>query len=110
MGYYTDFKIVTDCKDNNCNQKIVDRLSDIAGYELDYRYGGSEVYLDSAKWYSSEEDMKLLSSEFADILFTVYGDGEESDDLWVAYYKNGKGTEFMKPSIIYPLPIEDEFK
>ena len=110
MGYYTDFKVVTDCKDNNRNQKIFARLIDIAGYEFEYSYGVTEVELQSAKWYSSDSDMKLLSSEFADVLFTVYGDGEESGDLWIAYYKNGKSTDFMKPAIIYPLPLEDEFK
>ena len=109
MGYYTTFKINTDCKDADRNMKIFERLNVITDYEFDTN-SESEVELPSSKWYNSDKHMKALSLEFVDVLFTVYGDGEDSGDLWVAYYKNGKGTDYMKPVIVYPLPLEEEFK
>lgn len=111
MGYYTDYKILVECDDNNRLEKIFGRLQELSGgYEFDYSYGDKIVELPDVKFYECESVMRKLSTEYTDILFTVYGDGEESGDLWVAYYKDGKGTDFFKPTIIYPFPMEDEFK
>ena len=35
--------------------------------------------------------MKEFSKKFPDALFILEGDGEGSDDLWKAYFKNGLG-------------------
>ena len=112
MGYYTDFKVENNCEDKNRTNKIYNRLNAISGYEFGWgkSYSNKCAELLEAKWYTSDADMKQLSSEYPDILFTVYGDGEDSGDLWVAYYKTGKGTDYLKPAIVYPLPMEDEFK
>lgn len=61
----------------------------------------NDVLGEEHKWYDSFEDMKKLSAEFPDILFTLYGDGEDPDDRWVAYFKAGKGEEYQA-EIIYP--------
>src|SRR5881394_2305568 len=45
---------------------------------------------ESTKWYDHEADMKALSAEFPKVLFTLRGEGEESGDVWVKYFKNGK--------------------
>lgn len=42
-----------------------------------------------AKWYDSDEDMCLLSSKFPNLLFELAGIGEDSKDLWKAYFVNG---------------------
>ena len=88
MGYYTSFEI-----------KTMDEVSDIVkaaisheieAYHLpDYNewMGGWACY---GKWYDHEEDLKELSLKFPDVVFEVYGDGEESDDLWYKYFKNGR--------------------
>jgi hypothetical protein len=34
--------------------------------------------------------MKKLSNKFRDVLFELYGEGEEWDDRWKHYYLNGK--------------------
>lgn len=41
-------------------------------------------------WYDWEEDMILLSRKFNDVLFMLHGDGEDSEDLWDAYFLDGK--------------------
>lgn len=110
MGYYTDFKVETSCDDDNFKNEIYARLDAISEYEFEWSVGDKYACLFDSKWYTSDADMKQLSSEYPDILFTVYGDGEDSGDLWVAYYKTGKGTDYLKPAIVYPLPMEDEFK
>lgn len=111
MGYYTDYKIVVEGQDDSQLGEIFNRLEELSGYGDFYRGPvGNTVELDSVKFYECESVMRKLSAEYINVLFTVYGDGEEGGDLWVAYYKDGKGTDFMKPTIIYPFPMEDEFK
>lgn len=41
-------------------------------------------------WYDSHEDMLEFSKKFPDSVFCLHGVGEEDDDRWNAYYKNGK--------------------
>lgn len=48
---------------------------------------------DSCKWYDHDDDMRWLSNKFPTVLFTLKGEGEESGDLWVKYYKGGKCQE-----------------
>ena len=45
---------------------------------------------DECKWYEWENDMKRLSGDFPDILFTLEGEGEDSGDVWKAYFLGGK--------------------
>jgi len=45
---------------------------------------------DQCKWYEHTEDMCRLSKEYPNVLFTLTGNGEESEDMWVEYFMNGK--------------------
>lgn len=45
---------------------------------------------ESCKWYEYEKDMRKLSEEIKNVLFTLHGEGEESGDIWNAYFLNGK--------------------
>jgi hypothetical protein len=40
--------------------------------------------------YEYIDDMKKLTASVPTVLFTLEGEGEESGDLWVAYFKGGK--------------------
>ena len=42
------------------------------------------------KWKEHESDMRRISAKYVDHLFTLKGEGEDSGDLWVKYFKNGK--------------------
>jgi len=77
MGYYTDHDI------SNNSDEIQEAIEEISGYTF---YDG----LNNCKWYNCEEDCKKVSKAFPDQLVTVSGIGEEKDDLWVSYFKNGK--------------------
>ena len=54
-------------------------------------------------WYDWEIHMCELSKLYPDVVFRLYGDGEESDDVWHAYFCNGDyEIEYMElPDIDY---------
>ena len=51
-------------------------------------------------WYDWEEDMILLSRKFPDVLFKLNGSGEDSEDLWEAYFLNGR-VQICPGRIVY---------
>lgn len=63
----------------------------------------------AAKWYYCSVDMKEFSRAFPDVVFRLHGEGEESGDLWDAYFKNGKWQE-CRADIIYPDYDEEKLK
>ena len=66
-----------------------------------------EMIMGAGKWYEWQDDMQNISIEFPDVLFEVLGEGEERDDIWVAWFKNGEWyREFAK--IVYPEFDEDK--
>jgi len=81
MGYYTNHKIIIE---NDENETILNELIEIVGYD---------PFDDDCKWYEEPNDMKLISKRYPNVLFTLNGEGEESFDIWVKYYKNGKCQE-----------------
>lgn len=112
MGYYTDFTLTAGVYDGDENvlRPIpmstletlgceIDKLNvfdcdpDISVDDLDYGLYGN------AKWYKCNHDMCLLSKRYPGILFHLYGEGEEKDDMWDAYYLDGK-MEFHKCIIV----------
>jgi len=98
MGYYTRFS-----------------LSVISGddHETDYEKEIGEIseygscFEDTIKWYSYQEDMKVLSLRHPNTLFKLSGVGEESGDLWNEYYLNGK---FQRCKAIVSYEEYDESK
>ena len=87
MGYYTHFEIIVN---NNeiIDKEIHEKLCEISGYN-DWDYWTSSI-TGHFKWYENEHDMYELSMLFPDKVFTVTGNGEESNDIWRNYWKNGK--------------------
>jgi hypothetical protein len=57
---------------------------------LDYAIDENGESLDGVKWYDHEIDMKELSKRFPEVIFKLHGKGEENDDMWNKYFKNGK--------------------
>lgn len=85
MGYYTNY----DISDND--EDVIDAINEESGY--------GDVQEDTIKWYSCREDMKRISLMFPDRVLSVSGEGEESGDIWTAYYKNGK-EQFERAQIV----------
>lgn len=85
MGYYTSHTLSTDSVDN---YEIIEHLrseNDEAAYNIEADGQPNE----NGKWYYHEEHLREFSKKYPDVLFTLNGEGEESGDIWVEYYKNG---------------------
>ena len=80
MGYYTDYELQFDA-----DLDILEELHKVTGYV----WSGDYTLLD-VKWYDYRDHMKLISAKYPETLFKLYGRGEESEDVWVEYFKGGK--------------------
>ena len=91
MNYYSDNPEYTT---HEYMTKVAKRLEDICGYAI----GPDEEDInpfgclenEPIKWYDHDEDMLILSKQFPNIWFELYGDGEDSEDRWRTLYHNGK--------------------
>lgn len=105
MGYYTDFTL----KIEGPEEMIQEMRESEFKSETDYGPLFNNFYLREAglyywtevKWYEYREDMERISKRNPDLFFTLWGDGEEGGDLWVAYFYQGASERF-EARIIYP--------
>lgn len=89
MGYYTFFKLELLNATEKQEAEIATSLATaVRGVNIEYKYV-YEVFDDSYKWYEYEEDMLELSKKYPDIGFRLWGEGEEWDDKWVLYARDG---------------------
>lgn len=98
MGYNTRFQLtlqlilanqVAELVDDSPFAAIIEQLregNENAKYCLDSD-GGTE---EAGKWYEYEKDLREFSLNHPNILFTLLGEGEENEDVWRAYFLNGK--------------------
>lgn len=110
MGYMTNYKLFYRYSDNNrqdcrTNEEVLVRFLDtITGYHWDSNF---ELY--RVEWYDHHNHMLKLSEYYPELIFTLHGEGEEVNDLWKAYYKNGKYQE-ARVQIVYPEYDESKLK
>lgn len=92
MSYHTDFALDFQSPFVNEVHEEYDVLFSAIKSKLEevstYDWEGFELC--NSTWYNWREDIKVVSESFPDILFTLWGNGEISEDIWVAYVKNGK--------------------
>lgn len=101
MGYYTDYELCY--YPYRGNEEFEKRMLD---FIADEKNGLTIVDLvlqrdGNHKWYSHDEDMLRLSKEFPMFIFELEGNGEEIDDRWRSYYKDGKMVT-ISPTLIWP--------
>ena len=94
MGYYTTYTLSTTQGYDN-QEEIEEKLQEISGYSIEFGCN------DSYKWYIHEQDMKELSKIYPETTFLLEGEGEDSEDIWRKYFKNGK-MQACKAKIVFP--------
>jgi len=105
MGYYTDYTLNIFSAVRDLSGKIIgmeDGISPIMQQQIEAEIEKMNIFSDgnvldsyyvNAKWYDCEDDMRLLSAKFPDIVFWLNGEGEGSDDLWQRFFVEGKIQE-----------------
>lgn len=83
MGYYTNFNL----KIHSGDDGVTDYEQIIIDY-VDYN-----PFDDICKWYNFEKEMKHISKMHPNTVFKISAEGEVANDLWEAYFKNGKMQE-----------------
>jgi antitoxin component YwqK of YwqJK toxin-antitoxin module len=90
VGYSTTFTLsILDGEGDKTISEILEIVEgefEGLGYAVDENGETSE----GVNWYNHEADMHFLSKEFPDEVFVLHGEGEENDDIWYKYFKNGK--------------------
>lgn len=102
MGYYTGYSL-----DITGPDALVEKATEyiVANEEMNYALGEDLNGGDNCKWYDHEEDMIKLSNLYPELLFTLEGNGEESDDQWKKYFIGGKmQAEYVK--VLPPEPFD----
>jgi len=91
MGYYTQYRlgINTPKGYEKTSLKIIDDLRD-SNANADYSLMPDGSFNNESKWYDHEGDLKEFSLKYPEVIFTLIGKKEESEDFWITYFKDGK--------------------
>lgn len=104
MGYYTYFNLSADPFDGKTlisDARYEEIAAEIECMNIFEDHFAKSEWSGYAKWYDWEDDMLLLSSKFPEVLFTLNGEGDGSEDLWIAYFRAGY-EQYCPAQIIYP--------
>lgn len=91
MGYLTRYTLEVAPKGENFEEiktSIISENYEMTAWDL------IDGNVDDCKWYDHDDEMKAFSKKFPKALFTLNGEGEESGDVWRAYYQNGKSVKY----------------
>lgn len=90
MGYYTQHWLTVEEGDITV-QEIMSKVDEDS--ELYYTFDEDGHPTDAIKGYKLDEYMKELSLQYKDVVLMVKGEGEDNEDTWKKYFKNGKMQE-----------------
>ena len=97
MGYMTFYTLVIGDEGQEISdrrrEEILDWLEHDQNFHTeleDFHESGMNGY---TKWYEHDQDMLRLSQAFPEVLFVLWGEVEEPEDLWKCYYLGGRVQE-----------------
>ncbi len=114
MGYYTWFELDIEYLDSRepIGEKLkvhikehVEKWNEYVAYAM---FGAGGIMPDEHKWYEHEDDMKLVSQDFPDLVFILTGWGEETGDIWRKYFIRGEMSGGAA-TIVFPELYKDDF-
>lgn len=88
VGYGTRYSLGVHEGKNTIAEVFEEHGIDFNG--LNYAFDEYGESLGDVKWYDHEEDMLMLSEAYPELVFVLYGEGEEQGDMWYKYFKNNK--------------------
>jgi len=106
MGYYTSYRLkifeaerhqlnLFETKVVTWSPEIEEAYSNHPG--VDYAVDNTGKTYDQVKWYDYHDDMIAHSKKYPGLVFQLYGEGEESGDIWCEYFHNGKSVRHEAP-------------
>ena len=119
MGYYTQYYMqIFDTDGTDLTDLIEDGTSfqDVLDFPEEYQPDVVQVIKEimddddsyygitseePCKWYDHDENMMALSKKYPNLVLYLYGVGEENNDVWCAYYYNGK-MQKIQPVLKWP--------
>ena len=104
MGYYTRYELLVKKGNTDLVSQFVSE-NENAAYALDDNGNSNE----SCKLYAHENELKIFSTKHPETLFELKGEGEESGDIWVKYFQNGK-CQTCKAKLVFDDFDEDKMK
>lgn len=113
MGYNTNFEFeIKTLMTRGRAEQIANRLNELIEWEAFEVYVLSDdtpmnemrerwkIDVFSETWYNWEKHMDILAKEFPDVEFYLEGNGENSDDWWIALFKGErKQIKYCTPPI-----------
>ena len=111
MGYHTNYFLTVTPMGMALYEAVDAILGCVNGYfERNGLENNAGSWLDlDDTWYNHEEDMLAISKQFPELLFVLEGEGENNDDLWKQYFRNGKTLFCPAYSVYWPF-IEARMK
>ena len=91
MGYYTDFYLQAAPVTEDQFHSIDSALQELRSMREAYFDDGTGYWENTEDtWYQSFDDMVEVSRHFPEVTFTLTGYGDQRDDQWIDYFKNGQ--------------------
>ena len=114
MGYYTNFELSVHQGTADL-EAVKNKLDDVMAFSHDesiFDIREDDEFAvqptrnviassDSCKWYDHDEDCAKMSQSFPGVVFKLHGEGEETGDLWNAYYKDGL-CQICRAKFVFP--------
>lgn len=91
MAYLTNYELEI-IEGEDLIEKVIKKESE-EYFELAYSIDESGYTKESSKWYEHESDLKAISKKYPNSIFSLSGESEDSEEIWVKIFKNGKMTK-----------------
>ncbi len=101
MGYYSYYSLDVDTEDSSHLKEdiIADLINENTEAECALNANGQTI--NEATWYESDDDMKLFSKKYPDVLFILFRYGQVLGDVGKSYFKNGR-MKSCSANVSYP--------